>query len=100
MAQFSPYIKHLFLILIGIIVLLIAFFVVDQTSHFCDVLINIGSDLIGVTVVFLVFQLFEPKQGGDALHKDLLGTLSNYSASVDIGGVTRNYDEDGDMYEQ
>lgn len=98
MMRFSPYIKHLFLILVGTIILLIAFFVVDQASHLCDVLVNVGSDLIGVTIVFLVFQLFEPRQDSDALPKDLLGALSDYSAPTEISGATRIYDDDGDIY--
>lgn len=93
------FIKYIFLILVGTIILFIAY-LIPLDSIFRDIFLNIGSDLIGVTIVFWVFQLFitrgETPRDTSKVPSNLRNSLSKFSTPSTTGTPDRDYsDEEG-----
>lgn len=91
------HIKYLFLILVGCVILFIAN-LIAAASIFHEIFINIGSDLIGVTIVFWVFQLFiikgETPKDTSEVPRSIRGSLAKYSTTSTTGTPERDYQDE------
>ena len=105
MDSLPVYTKHAFLILIGVILLLVAGSLDpintvsdgDKSGIFYDILVNVGSDLIAVTSVFLVFEFFRSKphsiDNEPLVPPEPRGSLSKYTIPSISGSPERDYEE-------
>ena len=97
MEYLAPYVKHAFLVLVGILILLCAYVFLPAGGIIYAIFLNIGSDLIAVTVVFFVFQFVAPPkrfegEEGD-VPKALRNSLSPYSVLPVAGSPERDFED-------
>ena len=96
MEYLAPYVKHAFLVLVGILILLCAHTFFSAGDIVYAILLNIGSDLIAVTVVFFVFQFVAPskhKGPEEDVPRDLRNSLSSYSVLPVAGSPERDFED-------
>lgn len=73
-------------------------YLIPVDSIFREIFVNVGSDLIGVTIVFWVFQLFvnklEPPKDTSSVPRAIRGSLSKFSTPDTTTSPERDYSDD------